>query len=198
MSKVKYIIEVDKEDIDIFLTGMNENYIIHQYDGEEAVCGRVLLSAFKTATPLTECNDMVSRQEILNYLTEQLNFNEDRRSSENYTGHWVEEEQYSHAVDVLEKFDEYVRALPSVLPKSEGNGKGIITSNFKEGDWFILPGDRIFKILAPGMFSTAVRQMIKAGNDYVEGAIYIMHPNFIKFNAKRYEPHEAENEATNG
>ena len=141
MSKVKYIIEVDKEDIETFLTKMNERYIINQYSGEESICGRVLLSVFKTATPITECDDCVSS-----------------------------------------------------LPKHEENGKGTITSNFKKDDWFILPGDRIFKILAPGMFSTAVRQMIKIGDDYAEGAIYIMHPNFIRFNAKRYKPYETEGE----
>lgn len=70
----------------------------------------------------------------------------------------------------------------------------MIASKFKEGDWFILPGDRIFKILAFGTLATAVRQMIKTGDDYVEGDIYMMHPNFIKFNAKRYKPHEAESE----
>lgn len=66
-----------------------------------------------------ECDDCVSRQAVINFLTEKLNFNEDRRSSENYTGHWVEEEMYSYAVDILENFDEYIRALPPVTPKRE-------------------------------------------------------------------------------
>lgn len=79
------------------------------------------------------CDDAISRQAVLNYLTEQLNINEDRRSSENFTGHWREEEQYSYAVDVLEKFDEFVRALPSVLPKRE-QGEWIEVHPLQEDD----------------------------------------------------------------
>lgn len=96
MSKVKYIIEVDKEDIDIFLTAMNENYIIHQYNGEEALCGRVLLSAFKTATPITESDDAMSRQAVLDIA----------KSSKS---NWIDN-------SVLFK---RVNELPSVTPKRE-------------------------------------------------------------------------------
>lgn len=70
------------------------------------------------------------------------------------------------------------------------------TSEFKEGDWFILPGDKIFKILTVGTFATTVCQMIKTGDDYVGRDIYMMHPNFIMSNAKRYEPHRVESEET--
>lgn len=61
----------------------------------------------------------------------------------------------------------------------------------KEGDWFILRG-KIFKILASGMYATAVRQMIKTGDDYVEGVIYMMDSDIIRVNAKKYKPYEEE------
>ena len=114
MNKITLKVEVDKD-----LYEQIKNGDISYKDITNGIIADYYVNLIKNATPLTESEDYIIRQAVLNYLTEQLNFNEDRRSSENYTGHWVEEEQYSYAVDVLEKFDEYVRALPPVLSKRE-------------------------------------------------------------------------------
>lgn len=107
MSKVKYIIEVDKDDIDVFLNQMNEHYIINEYYGEITVCGRVLLSAFKTATPTTECDDCVSRQAVL-------------KINENHHGKMPNHINF-------EIWNE-IKALPPVLPKRE-QGEWILNDN---------------------------------------------------------------------
>ena len=125
MSKVKYIIEVDKDDIDVFLNHMNEHYIIHQYDGEIAVCGRVLLSTFKTATPLTESNDAVSRAEVCSianglkdYCVSMYNPND---ASE------------AEIINYIYKYVDTLYDLPSVTPKRE------------RGEW-ILVRERLPKV----------------------------------------------------
>lgn len=100
MSKVKYIIEVDKDDIDVFLTKMNERYIINQYDGEECVCGRVLLSAFRTATPLTESDDCVSRQALLRKLNRETH-------------------EFNNGLGYRKEWVDIARSLPPVFPKRE-------------------------------------------------------------------------------
>lgn len=108
MSKVKYIIEVDKDDIDVFLNQMNEHYIINQYNGEIAVCGRVLLSTFKTATPITESNDAVSRSAVLEHSYDRYDYTTD---------------------DPIEVVDvDEIKELPSVLPKRE-QGEWILNDN---------------------------------------------------------------------
>ena len=99
-----------------------ENIIIFSYqDGytnEAREALKMAIEAFK-AEP---CDNLKAVKSIIN---KEINLLEERMSSENSEGRWVEVEKCQCAIEYLEFIDEYVKALPSVTPEQK-TGKIII------------------------------------------------------------------------
>lgn len=62
-------------------------------------------------------------------------------------------------------------------------------NDLKVGSWFTIWGN-VYRIHEIGQFTTLAYQMIKTGDDYVEGDMYGFDSSLIHFQAEVYKPYE--------